>query len=50
MEVGDQTKIGLSTLHGFTEKGTIKIKGKIQGREAVVLINSRATTTSFTKK
>ncbi|TYJ96096.1 proteasome-associated protein ECM29-like protein isoform X2 [Cucumis melo var. makuwa] len=24
MEVGDETKIGLSTLHGFTEKGTIK--------------------------
>lgn len=42
MELGDDTEISLRSLHGFSEKGTIKLKGKIKGREVVNLNNSGA--------
>lgn len=42
-ELGDDAEISLRSLNGFLEKGTIKLKGKIMGREVVILIDSGAT-------
>lgn len=41
MKVNGKTEIALRNIHGFTEKGTIKLRGRIKGREVIVLVDSR---------
>ncbi|TYK28795.1 uncharacterized protein E5676_scaffold403G001610 [Cucumis melo var. makuwa] len=43
MELREDAEISLRSLQGFFDKGTIKLKGKIKGREVVILIHSGAT-------
>ncbi|TYK02774.1 pleiotropic drug resistance protein 1-like [Cucumis melo var. makuwa] len=37
MKVNGKTEIALRNIHGFTEKGTIKLRGRIKGREGQCL-------------
>lgn len=43
MEVDGETDIALQNIHGFSEKGTIKLKGRINGRELIMSVDSRAS-------
>lgn len=48
MKITKEIEIPLWMIMGLLEKGIIKLKGEIKGRNVILLIDTRAPTTSYT--